>query len=205
MTMAEIWHHCRKCGEEGLTPEHERCPQCGTQNPVSVCRQCRLPIREGVPWNLFISSNDRPGFDPLHYSYHQSCYTTGKRKARRKYKLPDWSITLDRRDAYEPLPIWRIITSVGLLLAGLLMVIWLVDHSPRPQQILTPVEIDTSYRSSGAHESWGKHWFRHRPAEMGVPHLVMTLIGFCLALWFIRWRLFQPRPFTFHRLFENKD
>jgi hypothetical protein len=188
----EIWYHCRACGEEGLTPGDARCPNCGISDPVTLCEACQRPIRDGQPWRLSVLSTDAPGPSPVK-PYHEACYPKAKREAFRDYPPPNWRIIPDPRDGKEPLSRERLLLGVGLLIAGVGSVFWLVLSSPRPEPLLPAEKWEEIERNTGG----PPHWAKSRPGERG-PHATFPQVAFAImalvaGVWGILWGLERRR------------
>jgi hypothetical protein len=203
--MADQWHHCRACGEEGLTRETASCPLCGIEEPVQLCHACRLPVREAQPWQITARSNDAPDAPPLPFSFHKACYAGGKRRMRRDYPSPDWRLELDERDDSEPLSRTRKLAGTACLMVGALLVLWLISQSPRPEPVFSPMVWDEMARKTAPEAPWVRIWFHHRPPHVTFMGLALTVAGIALGLWFIRWGLSRPRALFLDGLFERDE
>ncbi|MBW3621931.1 MAG: hypothetical protein KY468_00800 [Armatimonadetes bacterium] len=203
--MAEQWHRCRECGEEGLSAQEEICPCCGLEEPVQLCHRCSLPIRGEEPWRIIARSNDSVDTAPRRFSYHGTCYPSGKRQLHReRYRSPNWRITTDRRDTSEPLSRQRMLLGWSLLLIGAGLVLWLIAASPRPEPIFAPLEWDRmAQRDVNFH--WARHWMHHRPRPASFAQILFIMAGIGMGLWLIRWGLSRPRALFLDGLFDRDD
>jgi hypothetical protein len=188
------WYHCRACGEEGLTPESERCPHCGISAPVTLCDECQLPIRENDPWGIRIRVNDAPDDDPAALSFHEFCYETGKRKALREFRLPNWQVFLDARDSAEPISSARRALGTFALVACIVIVFELIKTAPPAQPILDSnrwLELSKASETSGRWVSVGDG---KSAASLALEMALLTAVvgGF---VWLI-WKKMRQLPFV---------